>query len=179
MDWLLICVCLCLLQEYTGWACSHASQLLMAQGPGTCTIMCTAPRTIIIIISCVYIFNRAWSVIHQIYKEEGWRGYFRGLTSTWAREIPGYYCFFFVYEATTRWLAKPREQSVERLGELKYVIAYIPHVRVLQRLTERSDLPQEIEVASVFLVGTWPVAKLAVFLTLCPVNAEIWLVRTT
>ena len=69
----------------------------------------------------MYIFNRAWSVIHQIYKEEGWRGYFRGLTSTWAREIPGYYCFFFVYEATTRWLANPREQSVERLGVLKYV----------------------------------------------------------
>ena len=146
----------------------------MAQGPGTCTIMCTALRTIIIISSCVYIFNRAWSVIHQIYKEEGWRGYFRGLTSTWAREIPGYYCFFFVYEATTRWLANPREQSVERLGELKYVChIYVLHVRVLQRLTERTDLPQEIEVASVSLEGTWPFAKLAVFLTLCPVTAEI------
>ena len=66
----------------------------------------------------LYVFNRAWNMIHQIYQEEGWRGYFRGLSSTWAREIPGYYCFFLTYEAAKRWLAKPEEQSVESLGEL-------------------------------------------------------------
>lgn len=75
-------------------------------------------------------FNRAWNVIHQIYKEEGWRGYFRGLTSTWAREVPGYYCFFLTYEAARKWLAKPGEQSAESLGELhvKWSISLLPVV---------------------------------------------------
>ena len=52
-------------------------------------------------------------------------------------------------------------------------MSHIPHARVLQRLIERTDFPQDIEVANFSLVGTWPFAKLAVFLTLCPVNADI------
>lgn len=99
-------------------------------------------------------------MIYQIYKEEGWRGYFRGLTSTCAREIPGYYCFFLIYEAATRWLGKNREQSVESLGELKFLV-----YTSCQSTSEaycKTDLPQEIEVANFSLIhiGTWPFARL-------------------
>ncbi|CAF1377021.1 unnamed protein product [Didymodactylos carnosus] len=36
----------------------------------------------------------------QILRTEGIRGLFRGLTSTWIREVPGYFFFFGGYELT-------------------------------------------------------------------------------
>ena len=34
----------------------------------------------------------------NILRAEGIRGLFHGLTPTFAREMPGYFCFFFAYE---------------------------------------------------------------------------------
>lgn len=34
----------------------------------------------------------------DILKQDGIGGLFRGLTPTFAREMPGYFCFFFAYE---------------------------------------------------------------------------------
>lgn len=42
----------------------------------------------------------------QILKAEGIRGMFRGLTPTFAREMPGYFFFFGGYEMTREFLAK-------------------------------------------------------------------------
>lgn len=42
----------------------------------------------------------------QILREEGVRGMFRGLTPTFAREMPGYFFFFGAYEMTREFLAK-------------------------------------------------------------------------
>ena len=45
-----------------------------------------------------------WSIARHILQEEGVRGMFRGLTSTWAREVPGYFFFFGGYSASRRLL---------------------------------------------------------------------------
>lgn len=42
----------------------------------------------------------------QILKTEGIKGMFRGLTPTFAREMPGYFFFFGGYEMTREFLAK-------------------------------------------------------------------------
>ena len=34
------------------------------------------------------------SIVTNIYKQDGMRGYIRGLTATWARDVPGYFTFF-------------------------------------------------------------------------------------
>jgi solute carrier family 25 ornithine transporter 2/15 len=38
------------------------------------------------------------SLTKQIIRSEGFRGLFHGLTPTFTREMPGYFCFFFAYE---------------------------------------------------------------------------------
>ena len=41
-------------------------------------------------------------------KDDGPAGFFRGLTGTWAREIPGYFVMFASYEFTRKHLAPAR-----------------------------------------------------------------------
>uniref|UniRef100_A0A1A8C0Z9 Solute carrier family 25 (Mitochondrial carrier, ornithine transporter) member 15b n=1 Tax=Nothobranchius kadleci TaxID=1051664 RepID=A0A1A8C0Z9_NOTKA len=42
--------------------------------------------------------NSVWSVVKSIMRNEGLQGFFQGLTTTIAREVPGYFCFFGAYE---------------------------------------------------------------------------------
>ncbi|CAL8364897.1 unnamed protein product [Lota lota] len=42
--------------------------------------------------------NTVWSVVRSVMRTEGPTGFFLGLTTTIAREIPGYFCFFGAYE---------------------------------------------------------------------------------
>lgn len=42
--------------------------------------------------------STVWSVVKAIMKNEGPQGFFQGLTTTIAREVPGYFCFFGAYE---------------------------------------------------------------------------------
>ncbi|XP_016119204.1 mitochondrial ornithine transporter 1-like [Sinocyclocheilus grahami] len=42
--------------------------------------------------------NTVWSVIKSIMHNDGPAGFFQGLTTTVAREVPGYFCFFGAYE---------------------------------------------------------------------------------
>lgn len=42
----------------------------------------------------------------NVLKKEGIPGMFRGLTSTFAREMPGYFFFFGGYELSRQFLAK-------------------------------------------------------------------------
>lgn len=53
------------------------------------------------------------NVARQIIREEGATGLFRGLTSTWAREVPGYFFFFGGYNASRRLLTPPGRSSSE------------------------------------------------------------------
>lgn len=47
---------------------------------------------------------------------------FRGLTATFTREMPGYFCFFFAYEACRGVLAAPG-QSKDDIGPVKTVVS--------------------------------------------------------
>ncbi|XP_043927595.1 mitochondrial ornithine transporter 1 isoform X2 [Protopterus annectens] len=58
--------------------------------------------------------NTVWSVIKTIFRTEGPLGFFQGLTSTWLREMPGYFFFFGGYETSRSILASGR--SKDELG---------------------------------------------------------------
>lgn len=63
-----------------------------------------------------------FQLTRQILRTEGIPGMFRGLTSTFAREMPGYFFFFGGYEASRELMAKPG-QSKDDIGPLKTMIA--------------------------------------------------------
>ncbi|CAK5280501.1 unnamed protein product [Mycena citricolor] len=51
------------------------------------------------------------SVAHQIHREEGLRGFYRGLTPCFIRAFPSNACAFFVYEGILRWLATEKTRG--------------------------------------------------------------------
>lgn len=63
-----------------------------------------------------------YQLTKQILRAEGIPGMFRGLTSTFAREMPGYFFFFGGYEATRELLAKPG-QPKDEIGPLNTMVA--------------------------------------------------------
>ena len=63
-----------------------------------------------------------WELTKQIIHQNGFRGLFRGLTSTIAREMPGYFFFFGGYELTREILAKPG-QSKDEIGWQRTMVA--------------------------------------------------------
>ncbi|XP_055844608.1 mitochondrial ornithine transporter 1 [Episyrphus balteatus] len=63
-----------------------------------------------------------FQLTRQIFRTEGIAGFYRGLTSTFMREMPGYFFFFGGYEGTREFLAKPG-QSKEDIGALNTMIA--------------------------------------------------------
>ncbi len=74
--------------------------------------------------------SSTWGVTRQIIREEGVQGLFRGLTSTWAREVPGYFFFFGGYDASRK-LLTPKGQSHEDLSRLSYVMSWYSWVTVI------------------------------------------------
>uniref|UniRef100_A0A182PBI9 Mitochondrial ornithine transporter n=1 Tax=Anopheles epiroticus TaxID=199890 RepID=A0A182PBI9_9DIPT len=64
----------------------------------------------------------SYALVSQILRTEGLPGMFRGLTSTFAREMPGYFFFFGGYEQTRELLAQPG-QSKEDIGPLRTMVA--------------------------------------------------------
>jgi len=44
------------------------------------------------------LYSTVWSVVRAVMRKDGPAGFFQGLTTTIAREIPGYFCFFGAYE---------------------------------------------------------------------------------
>ncbi|XP_064836980.1 mitochondrial ornithine transporter 1-like [Oncorhynchus masou masou] len=57
-----------------------------------------------------------WSVVRDILKTDGPQGLFQGMTSTWLREVPGYFLFIGGYEIC-RTLFTKTGQSTDELGE--------------------------------------------------------------
>ncbi len=49
-------------------------------------------------MSLYSVWSTVWSVVKSIMRNEGPQGFFQGLTTTIAREVPGYFCFFGAYE---------------------------------------------------------------------------------
>nr|XP_018917935.1 PREDICTED: mitochondrial ornithine transporter 1 [Bemisia tabaci] len=63
-----------------------------------------------------------FTLTRQIYREEGFKGFFRGIGSTIAREMPGYFFFFAGYEGTRLLLAPPGRPK-EECGPLGTIVA--------------------------------------------------------
>ncbi|PIK60539.1 putative mitochondrial ornithine transporter 1-like isoform X2 [Apostichopus japonicus] len=57
-----------------------------------------------------------WQVTKDLIKKDGALGLFQGLTSTWLREVPGYFFFFFGYEIT-KTLLTPAGKTKDELGK--------------------------------------------------------------
>jgi len=58
----------------------------------------------------------------QILRSEGIRGLFHGLSPTFAREMPGYFCFFFAYEFTREMLT-PEGSTKDQLGPVSTIVS--------------------------------------------------------
>nr|NP_572639.2 uncharacterized protein Dmel_CG1628, isoform B [Drosophila melanogaster]AAF46607.2 uncharacterized protein Dmel_CG1628, isoform B [Drosophila melanogaster] len=63
-----------------------------------------------------------WTLTRYIWRTEGIRGFYRGLSSTFLREMPGYFFFFGSYEGT-RELLRRDDQSKDDIGPLRTMIA--------------------------------------------------------
>ncbi|XP_063791706.1 mitochondrial ornithine transporter 1-like isoform X2 [Pseudophryne corroboree] len=61
-----------------------------------------------------------WSIVCDIIKSEGVFGLFRGLSSTWLREIPGYFFFFGGYELSSSIL---NQSSTHQPGALVVTVS--------------------------------------------------------
>ncbi|KAA0716934.1 Mitochondrial ornithine transporter 1 [Triplophysa tibetana] len=60
--------------------------------------------------------NTVWSVVKSIMHNDGPAGFFLGLTTTIAREIPGYFCFFGAYELCRSLFADYMHCSKDDIG---------------------------------------------------------------
>lgn len=56
---------------------------------------------------CLMFCRSPWKLTRDIIRTEGVPGLFRGLASTWLREIPGYFFFFGGYEGARKMMCKP------------------------------------------------------------------------
>ncbi|CAG5125469.1 unnamed protein product, partial [Candidula unifasciata] len=57
----------------------------------------------------------------EILQREGFRGLFKGLTATFMREMPGYFCFFGGYEVS-RHLLTPPGKTKDEIGPARTII---------------------------------------------------------
>jgi solute carrier family 25 (mitochondrial ornithine transporter) member 2/15 len=55
----------------------------------------------------------------EIFKSSGFRGFFHGLVPTFAREMPGYFCFFGAYEFTRDLFATHMKTDKNDIGILR------------------------------------------------------------
>ncbi|CAG7723868.1 unnamed protein product [Allacma fusca] len=62
-----------------------------------------------------------WTLSRKIFVEEGFFGFYRGLTSTFAREMPGYFFFFGGYELSRHFLTPPGKTKDE-IGPVRTMI---------------------------------------------------------
>ncbi|XP_029767725.1 mitochondrial ornithine transporter 1-like [Terrapene carolina triunguis] len=60
--------------------------------------------------------SSTWATVKNIFQSEGLLGFFQGLTSTWLREVPGYFFFFGGYEVSRSFFTQAG-QCKEDLGE--------------------------------------------------------------
>uniref|UniRef100_A0A674CIP7 Mitochondrial ornithine transporter 1 n=1 Tax=Salmo trutta TaxID=8032 RepID=A0A674CIP7_SALTR len=66
--------------------------------------------------------SSTWSVVRDILKTDGPQGLFQGMTSTWLREVPGYFLFFGGYEICRSLFTKPG-QSKDELDAVPLLIS--------------------------------------------------------
>ncbi|XP_030648908.1 solute carrier family 25 member 15b [Chanos chanos] len=64
-----------------------------------------------------------WSVVKTVMHKEGPAGFFQGLTTTIAREVPGYFCFFGAYEFCRSLFAQHMHCSKDDIGVVPIVLS--------------------------------------------------------
>ncbi|XP_024900529.1 mitochondrial ornithine transporter 1 isoform X3 [Pteropus alecto] len=65
--------------------------------------------------------NTVWSVVKSILRKDGPLGFYRGLSSTLLREVPGYFFFFGGYELSRSFFASGR--SKDELGPVSLMLS--------------------------------------------------------
>uniref|UniRef100_A0AAY5KGX0 Solute carrier family 25 member 15b n=1 Tax=Esox lucius TaxID=8010 RepID=A0AAY5KGX0_ESOLU len=65
--------------------------------------------------------NTVWSVVKSVIKQNGPRGFYAGLTTTIAREVPGYFCFFGAYELCRTVFADHMKCNKDNIGNISYI----------------------------------------------------------
>ncbi|XP_064555681.1 mitochondrial ornithine transporter 1 [Drosophila montana] len=63
-----------------------------------------------------------WTLTRYIWRTEGIRGFYRGLGSTFIREMPGYFFFFGSYEGT-REMLRGKDQTKDEIGPFRTMVA--------------------------------------------------------
>nr|XP_020651589.1 mitochondrial ornithine transporter 1-like [Pogona vitticeps] len=66
--------------------------------------------------------SSTWAVVKAVFRAEGPLGFFQGLTSTWLREVPGYFFFFGGYEVSRSFFLQAG-QSKDILGALPVTVS--------------------------------------------------------
>ncbi|TKR77349.1 hypothetical protein L596_018344 [Steinernema carpocapsae] len=66
--------------------------------------------------------NTPFSVCRDMYKNQGVRSFFCGMTPTLAREVPGYFCFFGAYEAC-RFMFAGKDGNKDEIGLLPTAVS--------------------------------------------------------
>ncbi|XP_031607103.1 solute carrier family 25 member 15a isoform X1 [Oreochromis aureus] len=62
--------------------------------------------------------STVWTVVKTVLKTDGPLGFYQGLTSTFVRELPGYFCFFGAYEWCRSTFARHMGTSKDGIGIL-------------------------------------------------------------
>ncbi|CAL8399195.1 unnamed protein product [Boreogadus saida] len=62
--------------------------------------------------------SSSWSVVRSVLRSEGPLGLLQGLTSTWLREVPGYFFFFGGYEVCRSFLMPPGGDHLDAMSLL-------------------------------------------------------------
>ncbi|XP_040569151.1 mitochondrial ornithine transporter 1 [Lepeophtheirus salmonis] len=63
----------------------------------------------------------AYEIIRSTWKNEGIAGFYKGLTATWARELPGYFALFLGYEGAKSFFLSRKSQNDQELGSLSTI----------------------------------------------------------
>uniref|UniRef100_A0A8C4R8S6 Mitochondrial ornithine transporter 1 n=1 Tax=Eptatretus burgeri TaxID=7764 RepID=A0A8C4R8S6_EPTBU len=81
--------------------------------------------------------HKAWAVVQAVLREAGFRGLFTGLTSTIAREMPGYFFYFAGYQWTRSMLTTPLSVvTAGGVGGIVFWLAVYPIDSVKSRINQ-------------------------------------------
>ena len=90
--------------------------ILLYSSAGELQLICHYSMFAVVLLILLCIFYRGpWRVARDMVRHEGPLSLYKGLTSTWAREFPGYFFFFYGYEMTRNALT-PAGGTKEDIG---------------------------------------------------------------
>ena len=81
-------------------------------------------------LKLIFCFRGPLYITKEILRTEGIKGMYRGLTSTFMREMPGYFFFFGGYEAG-RTFFTPEGKNSDEIGTLQSCCYVAKHVQVI------------------------------------------------